>query len=94
MLYRSVLNRLIIEGRDLMLELDTIVEQILIAESREDVAVLLVGLKKATLVNLAIKLDIYHTNKTKEMLTNAIVEGTIGAKLRSMAIRKILLISR
>jgi hypothetical protein len=42
-----------------------------------------------SLVALAIKLDIYHTNKRKELLKDAIVEGTIGAKLRSFAIRKI-----
>jgi hypothetical protein len=77
-----------------MIDLDAIVSKILDAEKREDVAVLLVGMNKPTLVNLASKLDIYHTNKSKEILTDAIIEGTIGAKLRSMAIRNIKLSGR
>ena len=60
------------------------------ATTREAVYEIIQGLKKPELIKLAKKLNVFVMNTyNKTKITSAIIEGTIGMKLRSAAIASI-----
>lgn len=64
------------------------------SDSPSEVMPRLQALKKSNLILLADHFKVYKGSKTKAQLAEAIVEGTIGAKLRSAVIRNILGVNR
>lgn len=67
--------------------MNAIIDTILKSETEQEVVALLEGKKRTELVKIAQNLDVRVVNKNMQQLKESIIAFTVGAKLRSRAIR-------